>query len=51
MNKGGWIHPCVMDCFGMLTTTDQIHRRKEEKFGQNEILIHVVIKEVTVSRI
>nr|XP_051217240.1 uncharacterized protein LOC127334748 [Lolium perenne] len=43
----GWIHPCVMDCYGMLTSTEQIHRRKEGKFGEKEILMHVVIKEVT----
>ncbi|XP_047063425.1 uncharacterized protein LOC124671027 [Lolium rigidum] len=47
MNTGGWIHPCVMDCYGMLTSTEQIHRRKEGKFGDKDILMHVVIKEVT----
>jgi hypothetical protein len=51
MNTGGWIHPCVMDCYGMLTSTEQIHRRKEGKFGEKEILMHVVIKEVTVCTI
>jgi hypothetical protein len=48
MNPGGWIHPCVMDCYGMLTTTEQLHRKKEGKIGDKEILMHVVIKEVTV---
>ncbi|KAM0871951.1 hypothetical protein ACQ4PT_039046 [Festuca glaucescens] len=47
MNPGGWTHPCVMDCYGMLTTTEQLHRKKEGKIGDNEILMHVVIKEVT----
>jgi hypothetical protein len=37
-----------MDCYGMLTTTEQLHRRKEGKIGDKEILMHVVIKEVTV---
>jgi hypothetical protein len=32
----GWIHPCVMDCFGMLTTTDQNHHRREGLFGKND---------------
>ncbi|XP_047085221.1 uncharacterized protein LOC124696551 [Lolium rigidum] len=36
-----------MDCYGMLTTTEQLHRRKEGKIGDKEILMHVVIKEVT----
>jgi hypothetical protein len=49
MNQGGWIHPCVMDCFGHLTTVDQNLCRKEGKFSKNDILKHIVIKETTVS--
>ncbi|XP_071675209.1 uncharacterized protein [Lolium perenne] len=47
INQGGWIHPCVMDCFGMLTTTEQNHRRREGLLEKNDMLIHVVIKEDT----
>jgi hypothetical protein len=51
INQGGWIHPCVMDCFGMLTTTEQNHRRREGLLEKNDMLIHVVIKEDTVCMI
>jgi hypothetical protein len=49
MATGGWIHPHVMDCFGMLTTTDQIFRYANGKAGDKEIRKHIVIKECTVS--
>jgi hypothetical protein len=48
MMQGGWIHPHVMDCFGMIRTTDQLSRKKEGKLSENEIINHVVIKDVTV---
>ncbi|KAM0896280.1 hypothetical protein ACQ4PT_023294 [Festuca glaucescens] len=31
MTPGGWIHPYVMDCFGMLSNVAQIHQIKEGK--------------------
>jgi hypothetical protein len=46
LNQGGWIHPHVMDCFGMLLTTEQIEGKKQT--GSNEVLNHVVIKDITV---
>jgi hypothetical protein len=46
LNQGGWIHPHVMDCFGMLLTTEQIEQKKET--GSNEVLNHIVIKDITV---
>jgi hypothetical protein len=49
MATGGWIHPHVMDCFGMLTTTDQIYRYANGKADDKEIRKHMVIKECTVS--
>jgi hypothetical protein len=48
MNQVGWIDPCVIDCYGMLTTTKKNHHRKEGQSGEKDILMHVVIKEVTV---
>jgi hypothetical protein len=48
MNQGGWIHPCAIDCYEMLTTTEQNHYRKEGKIGEKDILMHVIIKQVTV---
>jgi hypothetical protein len=48
MNQGGWIHPCAIDCYEMLTTTEQNHYRKEGKIGEKDILMHVIIEQVTV---
>jgi hypothetical protein len=48
MNTGGWIHPHVMDCFGMLTTGDQIERYSKGSASRTEIRKHIVIKEATL---
>ncbi|KAM0879014.1 hypothetical protein ACQ4PT_034507 [Festuca glaucescens] len=47
MSPGGWIHPYVMDCFGMLTNVAQLHQLKEGKRQENAILTHIVIKDIT----
>jgi hypothetical protein len=48
MRPGGWIHPNVMDAFGKMVMTSAYWRDKEGKSAQNDILMHVVIKYVTV---
>ena len=51
MRPGGWIHPHVMDAFGMLILTDMYYRDIEGRNTKNDILKHIVIKDVTVCQI
>jgi hypothetical protein len=49
MSPGGWIHPHVMDGFGVLHNVAQYERHREGLANKNDILMHVVIKDITVS--
>ena len=48
MRSGGWSHPQVMDAFGILIIADLYYRDKEGISSKNEVLKHVVLKDVTV---
>ena len=48
MSPGGWIHPYVMDSFGILSNTEQLERKRKGMIGQKDILRHIIIKDITV---
>jgi hypothetical protein len=48
MSPGGWVHPYVMDYFGILSNMAQYHREKQGAVNKKDILMHIVIKEDAV---
>jgi hypothetical protein len=49
MSPGGCIHLHLMDGFGVLHNVAQYERHREGLANKNDILMHVVIKDITVS--
>lgn len=47
MSLGGWVHPYVVDYFGILSNMAQFHRQKQGAVNMKDILMHIVIKEDT----